>query len=348
LIVSVSVGASIYPQHERDAEALLRAADAALFRAKAMGRSQLCVFSPELLQTAAAKFSTEQGLRRAIERGEFELLFQPEISTESLETVVVEALLRWRMPDGSLATPGNFLAIAEESGLITEINDWVLEAAIKAAAQWHHGGWPKTRVAINVVPRQIGDAGFIARLDQLLQTHRLPSCCIELELTESALQTGPATIAALRRLQAHGIAVALDDFGTGYSSFTSLEQLPLSRIKLDMSLIDRIDINPRSCAIARAMIAMCRGLGLEVTAEGVERPAQFAILVQEAGISLQGFLLARPMPRDEVLTSIARITQTAQDLLLTCRSAVDSRRRPATVDTAADTSVAGEVAGRSL
>ena len=281
LVVSVSVGASIFPEHEKTSEAFLKAADAALFRAKVMGRSQLSVFTPELLEAAAAKFTTEQGLRRAIDRGEFELFFQPEISAEALETVIVEALIRWRTPDGTFATPHQFLAIAEESGLIMEISDWVLQSAIEAAAHWHHGAWPQVRVSINVIPRQLFDAGFVDRLRELLRVHRLPARCIEIELTESVLQTGAPTIDALKRLRAHGVAIALDDFGTGYSSFASLEQLPLTRIKLDRSLIADIDSSPRSAAIAHAIVAMCQELGLDITAEGIERPEQFAQRARE-------------------------------------------------------------------
>jgi diguanylate cyclase (GGDEF)-like protein len=316
LVVSVSVGASIHPDHEQDAEALLKAADAALFRAKALGRSQLSVFTPELLEAAAAKFTTEQGLRRAIERGEFELMFQPEVNAETLETALVEALIRWRMPDGSLAVPGQFLAIAEESGLIMEISDWVLRSAIEAAAYWHHGAWPEARVAINVSPRQLLDNRFVDRLCELLREHRLPTRCIEIELTESVLQTGAATIEALKCLRAHGVAIALDDFGTGYSSLASLEQLPLSRIKLDRSLIAGIDTSPRSAAIARAIIGMCQGLGLEITAEGVERPEQFALLLGHPGMYLQGYLLSRPVSRDDVLPAIVNVAQRSQELLL--------------------------------
>ncbi len=316
LIVSVSVGASIYPDHAREPEALLKAADAALFRAKALGRSQLSVFTPELLEAAAAKFLTEQGLRLAITRGEFELVFQPEVHAETLKTALVEALIRWRMPDGSLATPGQFLAIAEESGLIMDISHWVLNAAVSAAAHWYHGAWPEARVAINVVPRQLANPGFVERLVELLQQHRLPSRCIEIELTESVLQTGAATIEALSRLRAHGIAIALDDFGTGYSSLASLEMLPLTRIKLDRSLIASIGSSARSLAIARAIIAMCQGLGLEITAEGIERPEQFAMLVGERGMYLQGYLLARPTSRDELIPLLELVAQRAQQLVL--------------------------------
>ncbi len=155
VIVSVSVGASVFPDHERDAEALLRAADAALFRAKALGRSQVATFTPELLTTASAKFAIEQKLRRAIQGDEFELFYQPLIDTETLDVELVEALIRWRMPDGSYRSPDEFLAVAEESGLIVEISDWVLRTAICTAARWHRGAWPEARVAINVSPQAI-------------------------------------------------------------------------------------------------------------------------------------------------------------------------------------------------
>lgn len=316
LVVSVSVGVSIYPDHEQDAEALLKAADAALFRAKSLGRNQLATYTPELVAAAAAKFRTEQALRRAIDRGEFELLFQPELGVSTLQTALVEALIRWRLPDGRLASPHEFLSVAEESGLIVDINDWVLRSAMQAAAQWHHGCWPDARVAINVSPRQLLDHRFVERLESLLREHRLPAQCIEIELTESVLQTGPSTIEALKYLRSRGVAIALDDFGTGYSSLASLEQLPLSRIKLDASLIARIDENARSAAIARAIISLCEGLGLEITAEGIERPQQLAFLLPHRTMYLQGYLLAPPVAADELMTVMNGLLQRAEALLL--------------------------------
>jgi diguanylate cyclase (GGDEF)-like protein len=321
LIVSVSVGASIYPDHEQDAEALLQAADAALFRAKKLGRSQLSVFTPDLLETAAANFTTEQGLRRAIERGEFELVFQPEISVETMETCLVEALIRWRLPDGSLVSPGQFLAVAEESGLIIQISDWVLRSAIEAAAAWHHGAWPEACVAINVSPRQLFDNQFVDRLQGLLDEYRLPARCIEIELTESVLQTGPTTVDALRQLRDKGIAIALDDFGTGYSSLASLEQLPLNRIKLDRSLIAGMGTISRSAAMTRAIIGMCQDLGLEITAEGVERPEQFEALLGHRSMHMQGYLLCPPVARDELVAAISQASARAKELLLLSSSA---------------------------
>jgi diguanylate cyclase (GGDEF)-like protein len=308
LIISISAGASIYPDHERDSDALLRAADAALFRAKNSGRACVSLFSPDLLEAAALKFSLEQGLRRALEHGELELWFQPEVSFASLRTTLVEALLRWRLPDGEYVAPADFLSVAEDSGLSNSINDWVLRNAIRYAAEWHHGLWPEARVAINVSARQLLDTSFVARVRELLHEYRLPPGNIEIELTETVLQTERATVDVLRELRRFGINVALDDFGTGYSSLASLEKLPLTRVKLDRSLIDTIDSSPRSLAIARAIIGLCESLGLEVTAEGVERREQLALLIGSPAMVLQGYLFARPVSGEalpETLTAVA-------------------------------------------
>ncbi len=320
IIVSVSVGVSVFPDHERDAEALMRAADAALFSAKAQGRSRLTLFTPELLVSASVKFAIEQKLRRAIENQEFELFYQPEINVQTLEVSLVEALIRWRMPDGSYQCPGEFLAIAEESGLIIEINDWVLRNAVETAALWYRGSWPDVRVAINVSSRQFLDCRFVDKLRDLLTGFALPPRCLELELTESVLQTGPLTIKALSELRSMGVAIALDDFGTGYSSIASLEQLPLTRVKLDRSLIARMDSSARSASIARATIRLCSELGLAVTAEGVERLEQFTALLGFGAISLQGFLLAEPVCRERIPELIKRVPSHCQELLLSSRT----------------------------
>jgi len=315
LVVSISAGASVFPEHAQNVEALLRAADAALYEAKALGRSQLALFTPALLEAATERFHTEQGLRRALDRGEFELLFQPEVNVQTCEVELVEALLRWRRPDGRLAGPGEFLAVAEASGLILQINDWVLRRVMETAARWHHGHWPDVRIAINVSSRQLFDNSFVEQVQELLEQHKLPPRCIEIELTENVLQTGSATIASLRRLRAHGIAIALDDFGTGFSSLASLEQLPLTRIKLDRSLIASIDTSPRSAAIAKAIIQLCQGLGLQITAEGIERLEQLAPLVGYPGLFAQGYLLARPQSADELLPVKANLPALTRSLV---------------------------------
>jgi diguanylate cyclase (GGDEF)-like protein len=316
LMISISGGASIYPDHERGSDALLRAADAALFRAKNSGRARLSLFSPELLEAASLKFSLEQGLRRALEHEEFELWFQPEVSFSTLGTKLVEALLRWRLPDGQYVSPTDFLSVAEDTGLIRSINDWVMRTAFRQAAQWHHGVWPDARVAINVSARQLLDTSFVARMRELLDEYRLPPRCIEIELTETVLQTEAATIEVLRELRRLDISVALDDFGSGYSSLSSLERLPLTRVKLDRSLIDTIDISARSLAIARAIIGLCENLGLEVTAEGIERPEQLALLLGNPAMTLQGYLLSHPVKSEALPGVLASLRERLQSLLI--------------------------------
>jgi EAL domain-containing protein (putative c-di-GMP-specific phosphodiesterase class I) len=230
---------------------------------------------------------------------------------------LVEALLRWRLPDGRLASPSEFLAIAEESGLILEVSDWVLRTAIETAARWHHGAWPDARVAINLSSRQLLDTRFVDRVLGLLEEHRLPARCIEIELTENVLQTGVATIEVLRQLRSAGVAIALDDFGIGYSSLASLEQLPLTRVKLDRALIASLHSSPRSAAIAKALVGLCHSIGLEVTAEGIECREQLELLSGLTPIYLQGYLLASPVSAEKVLSLMATVPERVASLLIT-------------------------------
>ena len=315
LSIGISVGASLFPEHADNAEALLRAADAALFHAKALGRRRFTLFSPVLLEDLSARFRVEQGLRQAIDRDELELFFQPEVSLATLSTSVVEALLRWRMPDGTYASPASFLPVAEQSGLILEIGDWVVRHAIEITAGWYHGGRSDVRVAINVSAQQLLTPGFVVRVVSTLEANRLPSSCIELELTENVLQTDAATVEILHTLRKQGIAVALDDFGTGYSSLASLEQLPLTRVKLDRSLIAGIHTNPRSQAIAQSITELCGRLGLEVTAEGVEDLQQLSVLLPEKALTLQGYLISKPVPQDQVLPLLKTMRARMNSLL---------------------------------
>ncbi len=316
LLMGLSLGASVFPDHGRDPEGLLRAADAALFHAKAQGRSRVRVFSPELLEAAAARFATEQGLRRAVERGEFELHFQPEVDLSNGEVGVVEALLRWRLPDGSHASPQDFLPVAEDCGLIREIGEWVIQSTVEHAARWREAAWPPVRVAVNVSALQLLDNRFVKRLQKALHRHRVPPEAIEVELTENVLQTGRDTTEALALLREIGVGVSLDDFGTGYSSLVSLQQLPLSRVKLDRSLIATIDTSARSQAVTRAIIALCQSLGLEITAEGVERNEQLAWLLGYPAMHLQGFLLCRPVAEADLLTALTGMPARLDALLL--------------------------------
>jgi diguanylate cyclase (GGDEF)-like protein len=295
LATSASVGASLFPDHGDDAEQLLRAADVALFRAKELGRNRYALYKPALYDAAAQKFRLEQSLRRAVEAGDLMLMFQPQIALHTFEVVGLEALLRWRKPDGRIATATEFIHIAEKTGLIHELTDWVLRSATSTVAAWRAQGWHRACVSINVSPPQFFESDFVEHIAKALEVTGLPASALELELTETVFQTGPTTVDSLRRLRELGVSIALDDFGIGYSSLTSLEQLPITRVKLDRMLIEGVDTNPRSAAIVRSIVALCHGLGLHVIAEGVERPAQLDFLSHCGPIGVQGYLLAYPV-----------------------------------------------------
>jgi diguanylate cyclase (GGDEF)-like protein len=298
LTTSASVGASLYPDHAADAEGLLRAADVALFRAKELGRNRFALYSPALYDAAAQRFRLEQSLRRAVEAGDLLLMYQPQVALHTFESTGVEALLRWRKSDGRIATANEFIHVAEKTGLIHELTDWVLHSAAATAAAWRAAGWHRACVAINVSAPQFFESDFVEHVARTLAATGLPASALELEITETVFQTGGATIESLRRLRALGVAIALDDFGIGYSSLTSLEQLPISRVKLDRLLVAGVDSNPRSAAIVRSIVALCHGLGLQVVAEGVERTAQLEFLSRCGPISVQGFLLGDAVEAD--------------------------------------------------
>jgi diguanylate cyclase (GGDEF)-like protein len=299
--VGVSCGVALFPEHGRDATALLRAADAALFRAKDLGRNRLCIHDPVMLVDASNRFRIEQALRKAIDGGDFVLHYQPQVSLGSRRTVCMEALLRWRTSDTHIVPAGEFIRVAEQSGLMLDLNDWVLETAANAVREWRNNGWPEARVAVNVSAQQFVAGDFLGAIERLLARCELPADALELELTENMLQTGAVTVDTLRSLARLGVATSLDDFGTGYSSLTSLEQLPLNCIKLDRSVITAVDHNPRAAAIAHSIITLCRSLGLVVTAEGVERHEHLDFLAGCGDVLVQGYLIGRPMEASGVM-----------------------------------------------
>jgi diguanylate cyclase (GGDEF)-like protein len=310
LATTASVGASLFPDHADDPEGLLRAADVALFRAKELGRNRYALYRAALYDAAAQRFRLEQALRHAVEAGELLLMFQPEVALGGCEVTALEALLRWRKPGGRIATATEFIHIAEKSGLIHELTGWVLRSATSTVAAWRAAGWSDARVAINVSPPQFFESDFVTHIANALESAGLPTSALELELTETVLQTGSATIEALRRLRELGVSIALDDFGIGYSSLTSLEQLPINRVKLDRMLVEGVDSNPRSAAIVRSIVTLCHGLGLQVVAEGVERPTQLEFLAHCGPLAVQGYLLAKPVEAaaaaEEAQAAVAR------------------------------------------
>jgi diguanylate cyclase (GGDEF)-like protein len=322
--VGVSCGVAIFPEHGLDATSLLRAADAALFRAKELGRNRLCFHEPSMLADASNRFRIEQALRKAIKGGDFVLHFQPQVCLGTERANSVEALLRWRRSDTEIVPASEFIQIAEQSGLMLDLNDWVLDSAASAVRNWRDNGWPDARVAVNVSAQQFMAGNFVTSIERLLRRHDLPPEALELELTENMLQTGAITVETLHALRMLGVATALDDFGTGYSSLTSLEQLPLNRVKLDRRLIAEVDHNPRAAAIARSIIVLCRNLGLAITAEGVERHEQLDFLASCGDVSVQGYLVSRPVDARAVVDFVMGSTTSINHLLRTA----ESGRRP--------------------
>ena len=315
LATSASVGASLYPDHADDAEELLRAADVALFRAKELGRNRFALYRPALYDAAAQRFRLEQSLRKAVEAGDLMLMFQPQVALHTFEVTGLEALLRWRKPDGRIATATEFIHIAEKTGLIHELTDWVLRSATSTVAAWRAQGWHRACVAINVSPPQFFESDFVGHVARALEVTGLPASALELELTETVFQTGPTTIDSLRRLREMGVSIALDDFGIGYSSLTSLEQLPITRVKLDRMLVEGVDTNPRSAAIVRSIVALCHGLGLQIVAEGVERPTQLEFLSHCGPLGVQGYLLAYPVEANKAEDESRAATTRARSIL---------------------------------
>ena len=305
LLVSLSAGIAMYPEHGDSVESLLRAADSALHDAKDRGRNGFQVYRAELLASASHRFHTEQALRHALTTGDFLLHYQPEVSLLERKTTVVEALLRWRRPDGRVVTADEFIGIAEQSGLLLELSDWLLRSAIGAARELRAGSWADARVAINVSAQQFLAGQFVERVQKALAAARMPADCLEVELTESALQTGKRATEALHELRRLGIAVSLDDFGSGYSTLKSIEELPLTRVKLDRSLVKDIESNATAAAFAHSCVLLCQSRGLTVTVEGIERPGQLDALESCGDIHVQGFLIAQPAPLDEIARFIA-------------------------------------------
>jgi diguanylate cyclase (GGDEF)-like protein len=295
--LGASAGIALAPGHGRSREELLRCADIALFAAKGAGRGQHTLFSPELDRAARDRVSLQAELRRAIERCEFVVHYQPRVRPEDGRIVSAEALVRWQHPERGLLFPGAFIAVAEACGLIEEIGLAVLDAACAQMAAWRRDGLGLQRISVNLSPRQLGTGGLPARVREALDRHELPGQALELEITESLMMGDPAaTCNELAELRRFGVTVALDDFGTGYSSMAVLRQLPIDVMKIDRSFVVGLGVDDGAMAVARAIVALARSLRLQLVAEGIETEAQAAVLRAMGCDELQGYLFARPLP----------------------------------------------------
>ncbi len=300
--IGASVGVAICPSHGTTIETLMRAADIAMYRAKQQGGGRYCLFSEELAAEHQRKIETEAALSEAVQRGEFVLALQPQLSFATGEVCGAEALLRWNHPRDGMRLPATFIPVAEQTGIIADIGDWVIAEVASMASEWHSQGI-KRRISFNVSPRQLDRHDFLPRMRAAFADAAVPLTSLELEFTESAAMDCSHEvldeIAALRR---DGLSIALDDFGTGYSNLARLRALPLDRVKLDQSLIADIEHSEQARVVVQAVIQLIKGVGAEIVAEAVETVAQADILRAMGCDIVQGFVFAGPMFEEEFLS----------------------------------------------
>jgi diguanylate cyclase (GGDEF)-like protein/PAS domain S-box-containing protein len=301
-----SIGVAMYPADGADADTLMRNADAAMYYAKDLGRANYQFFTQHLNVSAQLRVTIESELRRGLERREFTLAYQPVFATGSAELVSMEALVRWNHPERGLVPPGEFIAVAEEAGLIHALGEWVLGEACAQMKCWHDAGF-RLRVSVNVSAQQLRRKGFHEKLRDILIAHGTTPSLLELEITESLIvEDSGEALKTLNLIDDLGVRLAVDDFGTGYSGLAYLKRFPIDTVKIDQSFIRDVSDDPDDAAIVRAIVAMARSLKLSVVAEGVETADQLAFLRSLGCDLVQGYYLGRPMPPEAIADLLAK------------------------------------------
>ncbi len=300
LFVTTSIGITLYPFDDRDPTVLLRNADTAMYHAKDSGRNTFRFYTAELNERLQRQLTLETALRQAQERGEFFLHYQPQVDLVSGAVTGVEALIRWRRGD-QVISPLEFISLAEDTGLIVPIGEWVLREACADLARWHETDLPRLRMAVNLSARQFREPGLAETIERVLAEHGIAADRLAIEITESAIMHDPgAALATLERLSALGVHLAVDDFGTGYSSLSYLKRFPIDSLKIDKSFVHDITTDPDDAAITQAVIRLAHSLGIKVVAEGVETEAQLAFLQRRGCDAIQGFYFSKPLPAAEL------------------------------------------------
>ncbi len=301
IAVSCSIGVSVFPEHGRDVETLIKNADAAMYCAKEKGSNTVCFFTDEMNMRVMERLTLENNLRSAIDKQEFFLVFQPQVHIASGMITGVEALIRWQSPELGLVMPDRFIRVAENSGQMNAIGEWVLRTSCIQVRMWQDEGLNVVPVAVNVSAVQFRQEGFVDLVKRVLCETGLDPAYLELELTESVLlSNADVMFKVLKDLKEMGVKLAIDDFGTGYSSLSYLRQFPVSKIKIDRSFIREVASNADDAAIARAIISMSKGLNLKVIAEGVDNVAQLSFLREHKCDEYQGYLYARPLITEDI------------------------------------------------
>jgi diguanylate cyclase (GGDEF)-like protein/PAS domain S-box-containing protein len=301
LNITCSLGISIFPEHGTDPETLMKNADAAMYSAKQNGRNNFRFFTDEMNAQVVERLTLENSLRLALDRKELFLVYQPQVDMAAGRIVGLEALLRWQHPQLGLVPPDRFIRIAENSGLILPIGEWVLRTACSQALKWQEEGLPTVTIAVNVSAIQFRQESFCGLIRRVLHETGLAPQCLELELTESLLlANAEVMLSVVEALKAIGVTLAIDDFGTGYSSFSYLRQFRVSKLKIDRSFIRDVAVNPDDAAITAAIISMAKSLHLKVIAEGVEDEAQMSFLRAHQCDEIQGYYFSKPLAVDKV------------------------------------------------
>jgi predicted signal transduction protein with EAL and GGDEF domain len=312
IVVGVSVGVAIAPGDGTDPDILLKSADIALYQAKGDGRNRFRYFKPEMNALMQARRELERDLRAAISANEFELYFQPLVNLKEPRITGFEALLRWNSPTRGQVSPADFIPIAEEVGLIIQIGEWVLHTACREAATWPE----PLKIAVNISSTQFSGGNLVQTVAQALEESGLDPARLELEITESVMiQDLDAALSVLRRIKMLGVSISMDDFGTGYSSLGHMRSFPFDKIKIDQSFVREIGKKAESTAIIRAVTGMCDSLGITVTAEGVESLQQVDLLRAERCTEIQGYLISKPRPAQDIPSLISDFKAHRQNLL---------------------------------
>jgi diguanylate cyclase (GGDEF)-like protein len=307
LHVTASIGVSVYPEDGADGETLLKNADTAMYRAKEKGRGTFQFYAAQMNEQGTERLMLESGLRRALERGELALHYQPKMNLASHAITGVEALMRWHHPGLGMVTPAQFIPIAEDTGLIESMGRWALATACAQARAWQESGLPPLQMSVNLSPRQLSSPRLINDIADVLAASGLAPALLELEITESAMMQKPEHASALlQEISRMGVTLAIDDFGTGYSSLSYLKRFPLSTVKIDRAFVKDLALDEDAQALADGIITLAHGLRMKVVAEGVETSEQLACLRARLCDEMQGYWLCKPLPAAEVREFIAR------------------------------------------